>query len=158
MQLINILNMPSYFQKRRPSLNYIPLDDVNYQFIDNKYVITADAISSDGKSKYHLTLIIEDVTINANSKIRVDCDCPSFKYEFAYAVGQNDGLIYNKDYISKRPKKRNIYSHVTGCKHLVRLGQLIFRRKNLIKPVETKIEIKDDMVVKKQDLDQFDWL
>jgi hypothetical protein len=101
-----------------------------------------DYVTEEGKlivhartNKYILSLVIYDTKVDVKSRIKVDCTCQSFKYEFAYAINFDDGLLLPDNYemLTKKPKKRNIYNYPTGCKHLIKLGQMIYQKKNQIK-------------------------
>ncbi len=131
MKLTNILNFPAIYKDRAAKLKEISLHSLNIKIKpeENSIYITGEV------NKYVTKIILKDLIIKPNTKILVDCTCDSFKYEFSRAINKDNSLINNLAYgltLTNIPKSKNIYQHISGCKHLIYLGQYIFHRKNLI--------------------------
>jgi len=47
---------------------------------------------SDPRKIYNCIICVMSDTVNLNSAVKFYCDCPSFKYEFAYLLWKNDSL------------------------------------------------------------------
>jgi hypothetical protein len=65
------------------------------------------------------------------------CSCPSFKYEFMYALYKFNGLCDKEaDFFKKSliiPKKKNIHIIPNGCKHIVVFCQTIQKMERQLK-------------------------
>ena len=128
----NLLNYPAYYKKRYQNLDSILMYNFDYKIIDDKIVAECKA------NTHNVLLIVQGTKITLDSRIFVDCSCESFKFEFAFAINQSNGLVYPGNYVtltSKRPSgasKKNIFSYPTGCKHLIKLARMLYQLKNKI--------------------------
>ena len=69
--------------------------------------------------------------INEHTKIQIYCSCPSFNFEFAHILNDNNCLLYPEKFklaINKTPRKKNKYSILTGCKHCISSAQYIQKK------------------------------
>lgn len=133
MKLINIINYPAYYKERINKLKTVIL--LNFSFdIKDKLIFLAST------DRYNLIVRFEeDFKIDYNSIIKVDCNCASFKFEFANAIRASDGLLYPEKYLTRLTKSKNIYQYVVGCKHLMTLGRFLYNKKEIInKDIERK--------------------
>ena len=124
---MNILTLPSAYKDRLKKVSDVGIThfDINTDNIINCNCIT------NGK---HITRIsfIEIKEITPHSLCVCDCDCKSFAFEFAHAIRDANGLLYPEKYPDLTAKKKNIYSHLCGCKHITKFAQFIYHKSNLI--------------------------
>ena len=127
MEFGQILNPPTYYSNRQDSIREI-------KFTQVKQSIESDLLTIIGFTKYEskIQFIKSDISkIDIKTEILVDCTCPSFKFEFAFA--NKKWLIFPEKYIlTLPPKEKNPYRLMGVCKHLYALGRYIFVNKNKI--------------------------
>lgn len=125
MQLSNILTLPSHYKDRQKNVDSVSISN----FVLDKDLFICSCISN---RKYTTKIYFLDNTIIPTSTVQVDCTCSSFNFEFSYAVGLSNGLIYPDKYLDLSAKKKNIYSHLSACKHIITLAQFIHHRSVII--------------------------
>ncbi len=127
IKLSDIQRFPSAFSNRNQMISSLPITIKNISRGNDGILIFADINN-------HVTIIhIIDTLIKNNSPIRVTCDCESFKYEFSTLISKQNSLINPNDFkVEKLPTKSNKYNVMSGCKHIIALGQYINNNKNKI--------------------------
>ena len=123
----DLMQFPPFYSKRQGTIRQteISITEVNKQetFID---VI--------GKSKnYKQTIRILGHQIIPNSSVQIDCNCPSFKFEFAHALLKNESLLNYEKFgteLLRKPTKKNAYLIVSGCKHIIALANIFNKHKH----------------------------
>lgn len=119
----NILNFPSFFRDRQNSVNKLRNIMIQKAYLDeNRLTII-------GNVNNHTTVIqFDEKNVDMNNVIRVSCDCQSFSFEFARVLFDSNALYQPENFtqfISKVPKKKNIYSIPSGCKHVIALARFV---------------------------------
>lgn len=134
--LRNLILLPSFYRDRIQKVKSVRLSNIVFQQQDEGILISCNA-----NDKYTCNLFLFGKKININSKIKVNCDCESFKYEFAYTLNKHNALLDNEmfiKYITKPPRKKNRYLIPTACKHIIALSHDIFKRKHMYEVKEKK--------------------
>ncbi|MCK9439425.1 MAG: hypothetical protein WC188_04670 [Candidatus Caldatribacteriota bacterium] len=112
---------PSVYKDREPSVKEVSFVSIEAERTENKTIFIR---SSTGKYKQEIEIFDKD--IHLNSPCKVFCSCESFKYEFANSIFRSGSLLQSISFIRSivsRPKKKNEYNIVSGCKHLVALSR-----------------------------------
>lgn len=138
MKLMDILTLPSFYKDRLPKVNAVS--------ISNFDISVEDKINCSCKSNNkHITKIsfTEINYIKPESLCVCDCDCQSFTFEFAFIINRANGLLYPEKYLNLAAKKKNTYSHLTACKHIIKFAQFIYHKSNLINNHTLKEIMKD---------------
>jgi hypothetical protein len=122
MQLINILNIPAKYRLRYKKVKEVLLSDFKIEVKDDYRIFQAKT----GTGSYQTLIAFnKGEKIRPNSEIKVYCGCKSFEFEFADTISRDNSLLIQRE---KPVKLSNKVSVLTGCKHLISLGQYIFQR------------------------------
>lgn len=116
---------PAKFKDREKTIQNI----VKYNISQTE---TGIIIVTSTTGQYEQKIEIYDNIIHMNSKCKFYCTCPSFKFEFAYSAFQQDALADPEKFlqsIAKKPKDKNQFGILSGCKHLVALARHCFKIK-----------------------------
>ena len=128
MKLSNILTLPAHYKDRISKVNEVSIS--NFVLDLEKDQINCSCRAS---NKYTTRISFLDIKeILSNSPIQVDCNCQSFTFEFAHAVGLDNGLLFPDNFPNLAAKNKNKYSYLSSCKHLIKFAQFIFHRSVLI--------------------------
>lgn len=120
----NILHFPSKYKDRNKNVAPVKILISNLEKIDNKLVITGET------DKYVSVIAINDIDkFDINNEVQINCNCESFKYEFQTPVYNSGGLYHtrliNTSHLTVLPKEKNQFMVVSGCKHIIKLAQII---------------------------------
>lgn len=126
----SLLYYPSTFKHRQQDWK---IQQAN--IIDIK--ITTDGILLTGQVKKYNQYILLNGSFLDNIPIKIACTCPSFKFEFAYALNKTNSLLYPDNFLDYNiaPKEKNIHRIESGCKHLITFANHIVRFRNKIKNI-----------------------
>lgn len=123
-----LLFFPSVFKDRKDSIKFLNPSIQNISQTNQGVIIEAITQSTSGNN-YSQIINFLDTTPNQSSLVKIYCDCPSFKFEFAKILYQN-GSLYNEDMfkdILKLPSRKNKSGIITGCKHIICVANIIFK-------------------------------
>ena len=120
----NILSLPSYLKDRIDKVKILTPNITNIKKEDNSIIISGVT------NRHNQTIIFLDKEITYNTYVKVDCDCESFRFEFAYII--NDSLINPRSYPKVPPKNKNPKGVKGVCKHIIALANLIDKKKTSI--------------------------
>ena len=132
MDLKSLIYLPAYYRDRWKNVNLVQINHFGFRYLgDDEKLYIFNAITN---GKYITQIAMgnlnkENYFITPESQIVCDCTCQSFKFEFAKIVADNEGLLRPLGYYNIKPKQKNKFNHLTGCKHLVALARFIFHRK-----------------------------
>lgn len=119
-----ILSFPSIFKDRNDNIKklIIFLTEINKDS-DNNIIIKSSCNNHNQIIKFY------DDNFNSKTKVQIYCSCESFKYEFSYVLFENDGLL-NGNFFQKnfKPKIKNPYNYICGCKHIISLSQYVIKK------------------------------
>lgn len=125
--LKHIINFPSQFRDRREKLRNVAFQNINNSVGQNSVTFTATTAKSGHTTKIEVEFI--DRKISPQSPVKIRCSCESFSYEFLFTAHKNEGLLGLLPKIpvgvQSKPKQKNPYSVIAGCKHIVKLAQYI---------------------------------
>ena len=119
----NILNFPSAFRTRQNSvLKLNPI--IQNAFIDeNGYLVVSGTVKN-----YNVAIQFESEKVDTNSLIKVSCSCPSFNFEFAKTLLDQNSLYQPENFnkaILRNPKKKNAFSIPSPCKHIIAFARFV---------------------------------
>jgi hypothetical protein len=123
MILHDILTLPSFYKDRHDKVMAVSITNV---LVDGSF--TCSCISN---NKYQTKIQFIEGEIKSNSKILVDCQCASFNFEFMNSIFRSDGLLYVNRHMNLPAKNKNKYTHLSGCKHLIKFAQFLFHKSNI---------------------------
>ena len=124
--LKRITTFPSYFSSRNEKLRSVAFQRITQAIGSHSVTFTGTTAKSGYTTSIEVELV--DRKIALQSPIKMRCSCESFTYEFLFPAHMNKGLLGDlpKLPIGKtKPKEKNPYSIVAGCKHVVKLAQYI---------------------------------
>ena len=125
MQLTNILNLPAKYRLRYKKVKEVLLSNFKIEVKDDYRIFTAET----GQGSYQTMIAFnKDEKTRPNSEIKVYCECKSFEFEFADTIDRDNSLLVQRERPAKVSNKIGI---LTGCKHLIFLGQFIFQRRTI---------------------------
>ncbi len=135
----NFITIPAHYKDRIESIKKLKPKFLNIYLFENypvlKYICNG----------YTLNFQLIGEEINEDSLIKFSCTCPSFNFEFANTLFNNDALfnpINFRKAISTVPKTKNKYNLVTGCKHSISCINDIYKRMDRIQIFLTKNKSK----------------
>lgn len=133
--LKNIIQPIAYYKDREKKIQDVIISNVQFD-IDKEENVFLFATANN----YTVSIkFIQPEQITLNSRLFIDCTCPSFNYEFAYANKAN--LIYPDKYLNRPPREKNIHRLPGMCKHLYATGRYIFE--NRFRLFETIKKLKE---------------
>jgi hypothetical protein len=124
LKLKNIIHFPAYYKEHNLKLDNIDVTSIKIEKIEGKYEINAKS------GKHDVKIEFTDEKLTTDTDIKVFCGCESFKFEFAHALYIKQSLLDAESFkmnLERRGKKKNVYAIPSGCKHVVAVGQYIFR-------------------------------
>jgi len=131
MHLQNFLQFPSLFTARqdswKPLRPRLEQREKKQKGKDNIIVLRG----STGDYEQFIELTAD--TIELSSPAKISCTCPSFKFEFAFALNKNEALYMPENFtesIQNPPKKKNLYKIPTACKHIIAFARFIDKHKH----------------------------
>lgn len=124
MDLRDILTIPSFYKERHDKVHAVTISNVN---ISSGFICSCLS-----NNKYITKIQFVDGIVKPESKILVDCVCPSFNFEFMNSIYRADGLLYVNRFMNLPARVKNTYSHLSGCKHLIKFAQFIFHKSDLV--------------------------
>jgi hypothetical protein len=125
MQLIDILNIPAKYRLRYKKIKEVLLSNFKIEIKNDYRIFQAET----GQGPYQTMIAFnKDEKIRPNSEIKVYCGCKSFEFEFADTIDRDNSLLIQQE---KPVKVSNKIGVLTGCKHLIFLGQFIFQRRTI---------------------------
>jgi len=85
--------------------------------------------------KYIVEFQLTGETLKIDNELKIYCSCPSFNFEFAHILNDDESLLYPKSFkkaIDNTPTKKNKYNLIGGCKHCIACGRLTFNKFDLL--------------------------
>jgi len=131
MHLQNFLQFPSIFVSRQDS--WKPLRPRLEQREKVEKGKQKSIILKGRTGEYEQVIEVIDEKIRLASEVKISCTCPSFKFEFAFALNKSQALHMPENFIESTqqvPKKKNIYKIPTGCKHIIAFARFIDKHKH----------------------------
>lgn len=130
LQFKNILNFPSFFKERQVLVKQVT---INIKNVTNNE--DGSKLIQGTTGKFQPEILIIDGNLNLGTNVKINCDCPSFKFDFSKAVNKIGSLSHPEEFqksIALRPKERNLFSIASGCKHIIALANLIYKHPKLV--------------------------
>lgn len=118
---------PSKYRDREKSVKDVVFNSIKSTITEKNTIIIKSTTN-----KYIQEIEVFDDKIHLNSECKVFCNCESFKFEFANPIFKSGSLLKPIEFIRSvvsRPKERNEYNIVSGCKHIVALARAVLKIK-----------------------------
>jgi hypothetical protein len=125
MKFLNILNFPNILKNRNEFLiNPIKIDKIDkYEDKIDIYGIIKAQKSNDF---WRPSILFLSNKISQTSEVLVDCNCPSFMFEFYYILYKNNALKYpDKVDINLLKPGLKTSTILSTCKHIIALSKVI---------------------------------
>jgi len=127
MILKDLASIPSAYRDRIEKVKQVkPTISGTSIIIQNPHIML-----SSGKYSQEILFLGE---VDPDTNIKIYCSCPSFNYEFAHILNDNECLLHPERFriaIRKTPREKNQKNVLTGCKHSIAAAQFI--QKNIDK-------------------------
>ena len=129
LKLKDLITPPTMYRNRlKDSYNIYPTINSSSNHITN-FLIKYNC----GNYTVEFQFIGETLKIDNNLKIY--CSCPSFNFEFAHILNDDESLLYPESFkkaINSTPTKKNKHNLIGGCKHCIACGRLTFNKFDLL--------------------------
>ena len=129
MKLKDLLTPPAmYRDKLNDSRKYRP--SINNTSVDGNHFLISYNCGS-----YTVEFQFTGDTLKLDDDIKIYCSCPSFNFEFAHILNDDDALLYPESFkkaIDNTPTKKNRYNLVGGCKHCIACARLTYNKFDLL--------------------------
>ena len=127
ISIMKLINRPYKLKDaNRILLTNVKITNISQE--DSNFLVDFNVLSSDGTKKYKCKILTDSDKINLKTKIKVFCDCMSFKYQYETVLSTLDAL-YGTSASTKLPKHQNMFI----CKHLEAFLKLLINLKYLPK-------------------------
>lgn len=118
-----------FYKDRVGKINEIKNVKITDVGLENKFPLIR---TSCGSQPYSQNFLFEGVLNHDETSVKVNCSCPSFKFEFAHVLNKkkalyNPGDVY-KVSILKIPKEKNQKQVVMACKHVIAASRTILKQ------------------------------
>lgn len=126
IELKQLIRFPATFKEREKLVDQVKLTSIIPTKTDYGFEIKSQT------NKYKQIMEIHDSKISVKSPVKVSCDCESFKYEFCNAIYKAGSLVNAFSFlrsIISRPKEKNQYNVISGCKHLIKMSREVLKIK-----------------------------
>ena len=135
LKLKDLITPPTMYRNRlKDSYNIYPTINSSSNYITN-FLIKYNC----GNYTVEFQFIGETLKIDNNLKIY--CSCPSFNFEFAHILNDNESLLYPESFkkaINSTPTKKNKHNLIGGCKHCIACGRLTFNKFDLLQTISRR--------------------
>lgn len=125
----DILSFPTQYKERQKSVKPYQTRLVNIYRNNNEIIIVGSSSKYQQKMGFYKSN--ESDELELNTPIRIYCGCPSFNFEFAHILNDENALLNPEEFkiaTRKTPKEKNEFSVLTGCKHIISFGSAIYKR------------------------------
>ena len=100
-------------------------------------ILAGIVVSKQSGKAYSIRIQMDSEFLDANTKVKVYCNCDNFKFQWAYVLHKYDSLIAPQNFILLPPKIKNPTLEIGCCKHIKVFLELAFqnqlKRLNMIK-------------------------
>src|SRR6056297_1836850 len=139
MLLKDLATIPSSYRDRKEKINQVKTMINRTSTINqNPHII----LSSCNYSQEILFL----GEIDPDTNVKIYCSCPSFNYEFAHILNDNECLLHSERFkiaVRKTPREKNQKNILTGCKHCIAAAQFIQKKMDKFQFIyKEKINVK----------------
>lgn len=127
----HFLSLPHKFKDRKKSVDKLRPRILNIN-IDSEGRLYVKGASSD----YTQQVLFLETTITPETKIQLNCTCPSFNFEFAHLLYDQNTLLEPENFkkaIRSSPDVKSTHFVVTACKHCIAFCQYIYKNERFIK-------------------------
>jgi hypothetical protein len=110
-------------------------------FLRDIYIYQTVPVIKFNCNNYEINIQLIGEEVNERNDIRVSCTCPSFNFEFAHILHDDNSLFMSENFrkaISAAPKKKNKYNIVTGCKHTIACAMDVYKNLDKIQLIVNK--------------------
>lgn len=128
MYLEDLATVPSFFKDRQDKIKKLVVFPQDVIITEFDYIIVLSC------HRYTIKISFRS-KFDPDSKIKLNCTCPSFNFEFAHILYKNDCLLEPEKYrkaTAKIPKERNTKSVLGGCKHTIACARHILNNQEKI--------------------------
>ena len=132
--LRDIVQFPAQFRHRFKKLYEVGFTSIQTDQKENSIQFIGTTAKSGHTTQIEMAL--KNGRIDMQSPIQMRCSCESFQYEFMFPAHKQKGLLGELPQLppgkSVRPKVKNPYSVVGGCKHIIKLAKYIQTQRSKI--------------------------
>lgn len=123
-----LLSFPLTYKHLNDKLGLITVQDIQTRLDNNVIHIFAIA------NNHEVHIDIFNNRISSDTPVKVYCNCDFFKYNLAYSLLKNDGLLFPENFTKLfPPKSKNPGLSLSGCKHIILIAKTIWINRNIIK-------------------------
>ena len=131
MILKDLASIPSAYRDRIEKVKKVkPMISGTYTILQNPHIIL-----SSGKYSQEILFLGE---VDPDTNIKIYCSCPSFNYEFAHILNDNECLLHPERFkiaIRKTPREKNQKNVLTGCKHCIAAAQFTQKKMDKLQEI-----------------------
>jgi hypothetical protein len=86
--------------------------------ITRDFFISGVCVSKHSGKAYNIEIEMDTQNLQPDTKVRVACSCPDFKFRWAYVLHKQGALLHPSNFILTPPKITNPNEIEATCKHL----------------------------------------
>jgi len=139
MNLNDLSTIPSAFRNRLEKVKNVNIIISRMSILNQNPHI----IFSSGKYSQEILFLGE---VDPDTNIKIYCSCPSFNYEFAHILNDDQCLLHPERFkiaIRKTPREKNQKNILIGCKHCIAAAQFIQKKMDKFQFIyKEKINVK----------------
>ena len=139
MNLNDLSTIPSAFRNRLEKVKNVNIIISRMSILNQNPHI----IFSSGKYSQEILFLGK---VDPDTNIKIYCSCPSFNYEFAHILNDDQCLLHPERFkiaIRKTPREKNQKNILIGCKHCITAAQLIQKKMDKFQFIyKEKINVK----------------
>lgn len=81
-------------------------------------ILAGIVVSKQSGKAYSIRIQMDSEFLDANTKVKVYCNCENFKFQWAYVLNKHNALIAPQNFILLPPKQTNPDLKIGCCKHI----------------------------------------